>query len=613
MTFRLDISTLILYALLAVCCCNFGGTSIYAQEDSTATKKKEEGDAKKDLTTLQKILKFKNFFHHDDSSRLARRYIRWHKKLDRENRSYRFTVKADDIQDSLPYLRLNESEHLTKEVLGWYPYWEKDLHQHLDYSLLSTIVYFTYEVDPKTGKPVTIHDWETSPVVDTIVSNYPDKKILLNISNFGNGNNKEFLNNAKAGDTLINRVLKLLENCGAHGVCIDFEGIQKSQRDNYNSFIALFSQRLKKQDENYQLYLTVPAVDWNKYLNYDVLIPAVDRFIIMGYNYYGSTSKVAGPIAPLKSGKQWDPFNLTNSVDYYLANKIPADKIILALPFYGSIWNTRSGKIGAKVDKFIGSRTYDYIKKCMDSVPEIEQQYDAVSQSAYYSFILNNGPKKNKRQFRQIWFESDKSLTSKLALIEDKKIGGLGIWALGYNQIYDNYWQVVKDAFTKREGPYPSPVILNYPDKIVIIIADTTKQGVEEVICDGCKPQSVSPTQSPEGPPGFWAKITDISALFEKIKDYQAILLMVLSFVVLFGGAGLLISMFRSGTRMYFFSSRAYTIYYTGIVLIFTIMLMRWKNVINDSSIALITGFLVGAVAIYFVSGFIQKIKRELP
>ena len=106
-----------------------------------------------------------------------------------------------------------------------------------------------------------------------------------------------------------------------------------------------------------------------------------------GYDYYGSTSKVAGPVTPLNSGKTWDSFNLTTSVDYYLANDIPANQLILALPFYGHIWQTETGQKGSRVDHYVGARSIAYIKSVFDKEPSIKQQYDSVSQSAYYTYV----------------------------------------------------------------------------------------------------------------------------------------------------------------------------------------------------------------------------------
>ncbi len=610
MSLKSKIGTLFLYLLLTFCWCNPYGMNIYAQEDQK-TEKKEEKEEKKDKKSLKEILSFKNFFHHSDSSRLAKRYIRWHKKLTRDKKDYRFTIYKDDLKDSLPFERLINGNELVKDVFGFYPYWEEDLHKSLDYSLLSTVAYFSYEVDPKTGDSITVHDWLKTPLIDSLKNN--NKKILLTVSNFGNENNKKFLKNTAAGDTLIKRIIELLDARKANGVCLDFEGILNSQKRNYNSFVALLGQKLKAHNEDYLLYLTVPAVDWNEYLDYDLLIPVVDQFIIMGYNYYGSTSKVAGPVAPLNSGKFWDPFNLTTSVDYYLANDIPESKIILALPFYGNIWQTKTGRKGSRVRQYVGSRTMDYIKHEMDKVPELKVQYDSLSHSAWYSYIEKDTIK-NHRQFRQLWFDNDSTMTEKINFIKKRNLNGLGIWALGYNKTYENYWKVISDNFRQPPDSLDDRYIIKYPDSIVVVFVDSTtalQNGGSKMDPDHADNPATDPNAK-DGPT-LWDKLTNINGILKNITGYKALLFLALAFVVFFGGLGFIIAMFKPSTRMFFFNSKAYTIYYAIILSVFLLVAMRYIDVLKDPSIILLFGFVVGAIVIYLVSRYVQKVKRNLP
>ena len=606
---RSRIGTLLLYILLTLCWSNPSGMNLYAQDDEKTEEKDGKKEEKKEKKSLKEILSFKNFFHHSDSSRLAKRYIRWHKKLPRNKRDYRFTIDADDVKDFPLFRPVNENE-LTKEVFGWYPHWEENLYKSLDYSLLSTVAYFSYEVDPRTGDSITVNNWLKTPLIDSLKKN--NKKILLTVSNFGNQNNKKFLKNAAAGDTLIKRIIEMLDARKANGVCIDFEGILNSQKRNYNSFIALLSQELKKHNEDYLVYLTVPAVDWNKYLDYDLLIPAVDQFIIMGYNYYGSTSKVAGPVAPLESGKFWDPFNLTTSVDYYLENDVPPSKLILALPFYGSIWQTRTGRKGSKVRKFIGYRTIDYIKQEMDSLPEIKMQYDSISHSAWYSYVVKDS--KNRRKFRQLWFDSDSTMLEKLNFIKEKDLNGMGIWALGYNKHYENYWDVIRDNLKPPIVCVYCPIVTRKGDSITITFVDSTTAGTTGGM-DSDPDHADSPALDPnaKGGPTIWDKLTDINGILKKVTGYKAVLFLVLAFVVFFGGLGFIIAMFKPSTRMFFFNSKAYTIYYAIILSVFLLVMMRYIDVLTDPSIILLFGFVVGAIVIYLVSRYVQKVKRNLP
>lgn len=618
MSTRSKIGVILVYMLLASCLVGSMGSNLYAQEEEKKEEKKEDEEKKDAKKTLKEILSLKNLLHKNDSTRLTKRYIRWHKKLTRGDEDYRFTISKDELKN-LDAFKSTIKVPLKREVFGWYPYWDENLFNHLDYSLLSTVAYFSYKVDPRNGKPDTteintLKQWNEPGLIEKIKavndSNKTKKKVLLTVSLFGNDEVKRFLKNTSAGDTLIDNVIKLLDDRGGNGVCIDFEGVIKSQRNRYNSFIADFSQRLKSHNKDYQVYLTIPAVDWNESIQYDLLIPLVDRFVIMGYNYYGRTSKEAGPVAPLKSAEPWMPLNLTYSVDTLLNTEVPKAKLILALPFYGSIWETKSGEKGSKVTKFVGSRTVDYLKSEMDKEPTIKRQYDSVSHSSWYSFVVKD-TMRNKRRFRQIWVDSDSAFAEKLNLINERDLAGVGIWALGYNKHYDNYWKEIERSFRNSEGSFDDhPINLENLDSLIVIytndsiqMAHSTRKAMKMKEKEEAKAAGAS----------FLDKLKGINDKLKDISGMSDLLIFALGFVVLFGGIGFVISMFKPETRMFFFNSKAYTIYFTVILSVFLMVLMRKLDAIRDPSVVLLFGFVLGAIIVYLVSKYVQKAKRNLP
>lgn len=566
------------------------GNKISADNDKSSLTKKDEVEVKgkesvfkKDLKKIEKILSFKNFFHHSDSGKLANQFIHQHHKLTKGKKDYPYNVDHEKMKLKVEAYKALTKFKLDYEVFGWYPNWEGDLYKNLNYSLLTTIAYFSYEVDPSTGNPTTIYDWETTPLIDSAKAN--DVKVLLTVTNFGQSNNKAFLNNDKAIKNLITQLKVLLKKRGANGVCLDFEGVGGNQKAAYAKFISLLSQELKKENSDYLIYMTVPSVDWAKSLDFETLIPVVDQFVIMGYGYYGSTSSVAGPVAPSESGKIWEPYNLTTSIDYYLANAVPSSKLIMALPYYGVMWDTKSGDKGAKVEKFIGNRTYDYIKtKVEGKVAPV--QYDTVSYTAWCSYVLDD----DDTHYRQCWFDNDSTLTVKLNLIKYKKLKGMGIWALGYDKGYSNLWEVIASNLTNTTVNYKGTVTND---------ADTLNNDTTNTTND----TSAS----------FWKKITDIEGMLQEVTDYKTVLLFIMTLVVLFGGAGFVIAMFQPNTRMFFFSNMAYRVYYTSFVLLFLIVVLRWTDIITDLLVALIIGFIAGAIAIYFVNKLIEKLNRNVP
>ncbi|MFA0964158.1 glycosyl hydrolase family 18 protein [Roseivirga sp. BDSF3-8] len=325
----------------------------------------------------------------------------------------------------------------TRSVFGWHPYWMGSAFKSYNFDILSTVAYFSYELNPATGGYYSIHNWRKTELIDSAHAH--GCKVVLSVTNFGQNNNRKFLENRSAQQHFINNLITLLRERNGDGVNLDFENIPASQRTNLTNFIIDLSNSLTRQRKDYLITIALPAVDFGNVYNLPQLTKYVDMFVIMGYEYHGSNSKVAGPVAPLASGGKWGPFDLEKSVDAYLLSGVSPDKLILGLPYYGAEWTTKDLKFPSTVGRFVGNPTYRHIRqrhgepRCCD---------DEISASAYYAY-RNNG-----NQYRQIWYEDSTSLAKKYDYIIENKLGGVGIWALGYDHGYTDLWKLLAAKFT---------------------------------------------------------------------------------------------------------------------------------------------------------------------
>lgn len=328
--------------------------------------------------------------------------------------------------------RLDTNYH----VFGWHPYWMGTAYESYNYSLLSMVAYFSYEVNPHTGGYKTIHNWKTTALVDSAHAH--GSEVLLSVSNFGTNNNKLLLNNVKAQKNLIRNLITLIKERNADGVNIDFEGIRAKDKEELNNFIIDLSTSLKIENSNYKVTVAIPAFDFNSVYNISDIEAHVDVFVIMGYEFHGVRSKTAGPIAPLTSGNRWSPLNLEKSVDEYLVAGITPHKLVLALPYYGVEWQTYDLKFPSKAKSFERYHTYRNIKKITKNYSCV---IDEPSLSKYYAYRdFNNN-------YRQIWFDDSTTLSMKYDWVKEKKIGGVGIWALGYDNGHDELWKLLAKKF----------------------------------------------------------------------------------------------------------------------------------------------------------------------
>lgn len=348
-------------------------------------------------------------------------------------------------------------------VFGWHPYWMGTAYKSYNYSLLSTIAYFSYELDPATGEYISIHDWMTTSLVDSATSHYCN--ILLTVSCFGQSNLSQFLNDTLAQHTFAATILPLLTQRNASGINIDFEGIASDDRDAFTAFVARTRELFIAEDPSLMITMAIPAVDWHRAYDLAALEPYVDHFVIMGYDYYSTASETAGPVSPLRSGEKWWQYNIERSVNAYL-EQVTASKLLLGLPYYGTEWVTESAATPSRKKHFSGHRPYRELKHKLRKLESI--LLDSTSVTAYYT-----GYDASSKQYRQTWFDNAATLEYKIQWAKDKKLGGIGIWALGYDNGHTELWEMLRDNLRKGAAKNSSSIVIKNIPKSHVTPADT--------------------------------------------------------------------------------------------------------------------------------------------
>jgi len=329
--------------------------------------------------------------------------------------------------------------NLEYAVYGWHPYWVGTAYNNYDFDLLSTFSYFSYELVPSTGSYSSIHSWKTTPSVT--MAQAAGTKVELCVTNFGSANNNTFLTNMTARQTFIDSIIVLLNFRNADGVNIDFEGVSGSNRNDLTSFMTDLSVQLKAAIPGATVTMATYSVDWNNVFDFVALNNVVDQFIIMGYGYYYGGSGTAGPTDVLYSGSIWTSYNLIRSINYHLDNGVSNSKLLIGLPYYGYEWETTAGTIpSATTGAFSSSRTYSYVKT--NSTGNYgNRQYDYQSETPYYTYQTGGN-------WRQAFVGDEQSLAERYDWVKLLNIGGIGIWALGYDDGYTELWNLLEQKFT---------------------------------------------------------------------------------------------------------------------------------------------------------------------
>ena len=204
---------------------------------------------------------------------------------------------------------------------------------------------------------------------------------------------------------------------GLDGINVDFESLSEDVGIHFLQFLRELS--IQCHENNLVLSVDNPVPE-NFTSHYDRAEQGkvTDYVIIMGYDehYVGSE---AGSVASLPWVEQGVKDTLT---------EVPAERTILAVPFYTRLWKTTDG--GALTSEAIG----------MDQAQKVIADNGA---ETYWDKTpsQNYGTYEGDGATYQIWLEDSKSIAEKVKLISKYKLAGVAEWKLGFEN--SGIWKTI--------------------------------------------------------------------------------------------------------------------------------------------------------------------------
>jgi len=332
------------------------------------------------------------------------------------------------------------------EVYTWYPYWMGDVWKSYDFNLISTISFFSYKIDPKTGSylnPAQIVQWRETDLLDS-ASKY-QTKTLLNLALEGDQNQEDFLQNEALWSVTLDSIAVLIMERNADGIEIEFPGITEPSANKFLGFVNFMRDNLDYRFISKKMFVSVviPAVPESFPVDLVRLDEFVDLFIVKGLDYH-EFDDTTPAIAPLRSAVAGG-FSLENSLTGYLEMGLNAEKSILALPLYGAqwsgSWDVDQGYYSSNFEKKVTLSEVDRVYKSRDTSYVISPMLDEVMMTNYFFLEFPDGTSVES------WYDDSYTLSKKMDLALFRKFKGVGLWALGYDLGLDDIWVVVEDKF----------------------------------------------------------------------------------------------------------------------------------------------------------------------
>ena len=230
------------------------------------------------------------------------------------------------------------------------------------------------------------------------------------------------LHSARARDRAATYLAYLARRENLAGFQIDLENIDPGDKTLFTSFVALAAARLHRDGRLVSVAVVPRFSDrypgesksgefktgqWGASYDYRALGRVVDFMTIMTYDQHGRLGS-PGPIA----GYAW----VEEALDY-AAQRVPRQKLLLGVPFYGRDWSVTDGGTLAR------SLTFKEATALREKIGT-PQQWDERWCSPWFEYREGSAQ-------HTVWFEDRKSLEEKLRLMRRLRLRGFAAWRLG--------------------------------------------------------------------------------------------------------------------------------------------------------------------------------------
>jgi chitinase len=333
------------------------------------------------------------------------------------------------------------SLQLKKVVMGYYPAWRK-----ADFGITKLRFEYLTHIAHAFTKPDAAGNLVVDPdyLYPELVAEAHRRGVKMIMSIGGWGNCEGFPGMAALPVTrakFIGQVIDFLKANGYDGVDIDWEYVSNAaeQRD-FGLFIKELSEAFRAQNPPFLLSMAAPADDyWAQWINFEELIGHFDFIGFMTYDFHGPWSDHSGHNSPLYLCGNDTCGSLNDAFIYGLSRKIPKEKLLVGLAFYGRSFNCPD-----LYRPFSESLSYDYADvagllkagwtRVWDDCPQVP-----IALKPDEKVIIS--------------YDDEQSIGAKCRYVLDKNGAGVIIWELTGDKVDGQpvLLKVVGEAFAKTE------------------------------------------------------------------------------------------------------------------------------------------------------------------
>ena len=246
--------------------------------------------------------------------------------------------------------------------------------------------------------------------------------LVENINSEVKLDNARLLNTTSSRNRIIQTLIEQALAYGIDGLNVDLEGLPSSAGSGYIQFIRELSVECRKNGLILSVDNYVPSA-WTTHYQRDKQAEVIDYLVIMAYDEHYNGSE-AGSTASF-------PF-VENGIANTIAQGVPADRIICAVPFYSRIWHGDGSSVSSETISMPNMQAY-IAEHELTPVWE-----DDIAQN-YVEYTDEEGT------LNRIWVEDASSLQAKIDVIRNYSLAGVAGWKLGMET--SDVWSILAGEY----------------------------------------------------------------------------------------------------------------------------------------------------------------------
>lgn len=231
----------------------------------------------------------------------------------------------------------------------------------------------------------------------------------------------EVLSKTSTRERLVNELIAQAIKYNLDGINIDFENLNVETGPHYIQFLRELSVKCRLNQIVLSCDTYVPA-SYSKFYDRAEQGAILDYVVIMAYDEYYSGSETAGSVSSM---------NFFENAINNILDQVPADKVIMGLPFYTRLWK-ESVELGNPVlnSEALGMSAMEQILADNNVTAELDE-----TTGQYYAEYTKNDV------VYKVWLEEEQSIDRRMNLIYQAKLAGVASWRLGFEK--PAIWDVI--------------------------------------------------------------------------------------------------------------------------------------------------------------------------